>query len=316
MSAMIAFVSISLAASGCVGSDSTDVTGATERPNSAGGTSFEQMLSAQDRELPLDKYLLNPKQSKTVQDAYAKLLSACMHGYGFEYEIPQSDDTSGGMGEDAPRTRVDGRYGYQSMAHARTWGYHPVGGVPEENSTASDEVTHANPEWSLAARGTRDPGKEFGPGGRTANGQIVPDHGCVGKALQQLTGSQEGDLGDSELATSLKFSTLTDSREDNATREVFRQWSACMYKEGYSYLDPIAALADPQWQAGRQATKPEIRVAVADQRCRERENVVGVWFGVDRKYQQQAVESRAKGLAAAKQNIDRKVKAAQSVLGK
>lgn len=272
------------------------------------------MVNARDRELPLDKYLLNSEQSLLIQDARVKLVSKCMRRYGFEFSVPRAADTTSGMGEDAPRTRVDGRYGYQSMAHATTWGYHPAGGVREHEPVSTDDSKYSDPEWSFAARGTSDPRKLFGPGGRRPDGQVVPERGCAGEALRRLTGSLEGDLGDSELATSLKFETLANSQKDSDTREVFGRWSECMKREGYSYPDPLAALADPRWRMSGQPTSREIRVAVADQRCRKQENVVGVWFGVDQKHQEEAVARHATSLVTVKERIDQMIKNAKAVL--
>ncbi|GAA1708224.1 hypothetical protein [Streptomyces yatensis] len=87
-----------------------------------------------------------------------------------------------------------------------------------------------------------------------------------------------------------------------------------MDERGYAYPDPLAALADSRWRKGKKPTETELRTAVADQQRRAKENVVGIWFSVNREYQERAVANHAKELAAAKKSIDRKVDAARRAL--
>jgi hypothetical protein len=272
-----------------------------------------KITNANDKSMPLDTFLLNPEQTKTLDDAYAGLVSDCMKRFGFDYTPPQDQQTQ--RSADAPTTRIDGRFGTQSAEDAEKWGYHPAGGISEEDSGPwggkGQKMTAA---MQTAERGSDDPKEKFGRGGQVVNGETVPDHGCVGEARKKLTGSVDGALADAKLATDLKFDTLTKAQQDARTRAVFAKWSTCMKDKGFDYADPLAANGDEEWAKTPQPTRHEIQVATADQECRAKHNVVGVWFAVDYAYQERAVEQNAEALADVKKDIDRMLKAAATAL--
>ncbi|MFE2529474.1 hypothetical protein ACFXEL_35215 [Streptomyces sp. NPDC059382] len=274
-------------------------------------TSATPMLdSANDQPLPLDTYLFNPEQMSTVEKAQAKLGTSCMARFGFSYAPPAAPQPT--RGSDAPTMRTDGRYGPQDAALMAKWGYHSEGG--DVGAGWSPPRLEMSQEMTAALLGSSDMKQKYGPGGQVINGQKVPDHGCVGETVKELTGAVEGKVGDAELAQDLKFRTLRDSQQDTRTQAVFAQWSKCMKESGFSYPDPVAAMGDKAWSGTPMPTPHEIQVATADAACRHRTNLVGVWYTVDFAYQQQAIAENATAMAQIKTALQAQVKAATTAL--
>jgi hypothetical protein len=268
--------------------------------------------SANDKPLPLDAYLMNPDQESTLSRAQQELLSRCMKRFGVTYTPVLSPLQP--RDSDAPTTRMDGRYGHQNAVLMAKWGYHPVGGLRTNSASQGTRSETTTPDMGIVASGSSDPAQMFGPGGQVVNGQVVPDHGCIGERNKQLTGAVDGWLGDAQIATHLKLETLADSQKDPRTKAVFAKWSTCMKNSGYDYPDPIAALGDPEWRKSLLPTQRELQVATADATCRKKYNVVGVWYSVDFAYQKQAIKDNAAAMAAAKASIEAQVRAATRAL--
>jgi hypothetical protein len=274
-------------------------------------SSTPTLASAVDQPLPLDGYLLSPQQSSAIGNAYTVLLSRCMARFGFTQPLPDVGGPNPNYGPSSS-LRISGHFGPQSASFAARWGYHPEGGLPADDPVLS--VPKVTPEMATALSGSSTRQK-FGPGGQVINGQQVPDHGCVGEANKRLTGAVDGSAGvDAQLATDLEFETMTRSEQDSRVRAVFAKWSACMANRGYHYADPLAALDDPQWGQTRLATQKEIQTAVADQACRQENNVVGVWYAVDYAYEKQAVDAHAEALGDVIANIQAQLNAAAQAM--
>ncbi|RAJ29686.1 hypothetical protein K353_06574 [Kitasatospora sp. SolWspMP-SS2h] len=275
------------------------------------------LTSANDQPLPLDAYLLNPQQKLDVLKAQALLVSTCMQRFGFDYKPPQVQLPT--RSADAPTTRIDSRYGRQDPALMAAWGYHPEGGLLAAR-TATDGATggadsRMSPEMTVVATGSASPTAKFGPGGQIVAGVKVPDHGCFGEAAKRLAGSPDAQVGDANAAVSAKLATLDNSRSDPRTQAVFADWSGCMKETGHDYPDPLAAMNDERWWTTDLPSEQERQVATADAACRKRTNLVGVWYAVDRAYQQQAIEADAEAMSRAEATVRAQVRAAQQVLG-
>ncbi|MEU0971433.1 hypothetical protein ABZ357_40795 [Streptomyces sp. NPDC005917] len=250
--------------------------------------------------MPLDPYLLNPAQTKDMNDAYSSLVSTCMRSFGYDYALPAESSDPTGIGADAPTTRMDGYFGFQSMKHAEKWGFHPESGFPEVSGSPN---TKATPNERVALSGTTDPHQRYGAGGQIVNKRKIPNRGCVGEAYRLLTGSVGGNPGNPDFVVKLKFATLAKGERDPRTLAVFSKWSACMKSMGYHYADPLRAAGDSAWGKTQLPSRHEIQVAVADQECRRTNNVVGIWFAVDYGYQQQAVQENLSHLTAIKNSM-------------
>lgn len=294
------------------------------RPGQAGSTSqlsapavsaTPTLSSANDRPLPLDNYMPTAEQLRVFGSAYDQLISSCMHRFGF---ASWSSDAAGGVVlPSASALRLSGHYGVQSMDQARTFGYHGNGGGG--NGDGKGGGSGPSPtlmEWQ-ALMGSRSMAEKFGPGGQRVNGQVVPDHGCVGEAYTALTGSADGSkaFGDPQFAFGLMVTALARSEQDSRVRAVFAKWSQCMRDSGYDYPTPLDPPADRRWAGTAEPTQREIQTAVADQRCRARYNVVGVWYAVDRAFEEQVVEANAERLRSIKEDLENQMKAAAHALG-
>ncbi|MEV2231875.1 hypothetical protein AB0H69_25375 [Streptomyces phaeochromogenes] len=289
------------------------VNGYSKSPQPSTNAQPPRLIDANNKEMPLDKYLLDPGQSESVNSAYLMSIANCMRRHGFKYGF--SRDAYHSSSEiDAPKTRIDGRFGYQSMRHAEKWGYHPAEGLSKGGRLDIKYSTDSNSRFVLT--GSKDAGEAFGPGGHDQVGNNVPARGCVGSALLEVTGSRNGNVGDAEISTDLKFKTLIKGQKDPRTRKVFDLWSGCMSQHHYTYDTPLDAISDLRWSKTSQPSATEIETAIADQECRAKHNVVGVWFAVDFEYQLQAVGQNLTELKDVEKQMTRKVKAAKKILSK
>ncbi|MFF4765531.1 hypothetical protein ACFY1V_03340 [Streptomyces sp. NPDC001255] len=274
-----------------------------------------KLTSADDKGMPLDAYLLNPEQQRTLSQAQSDLVARCMNRFGFQYRMPVSDFSE--QESEGRTTRVDGRFGPQSMAKARQYGYHGATSTkdPTEGWGGGDGSAKLTAQMRQVLTGARGDKEKWGAGGMMIGGAKVPDHGCLGEANKKIGGKVTAEPGtDGNFVNDIKFDTLVAAQKDKRTLAVFREWSACMAKRGYEYPDPLKAVGDPRWSKTPQATEAEKKVAVADQECRKSENVVGVWFAVDYAYQEQAVDKNAQALADVKKQNEDHLKAAADAL--
>ncbi|WP_306978864.1 hypothetical protein [Streptomyces canus] len=267
--------------------------------------------SANNRPLPLDKYLVNPSQQSIIDKAYKKLVSTCMARFGFEYKL---STYQGQRDSDAPTTRVSGHYGHQNSKLMAKWGYHPEGGAPINQSSSGTSIPKVTPNQKVAELGTSDPKHNFGPGGQVIHGHTVPNHGCIGEATKRLTGTVDGKLLDPQIAVNVNFKTMYEARQDKRTKSVFAKWSLCMKDRGFNYKDPLAAISDPEWQKSSNPTAHELKVATTDAACRHKENVVGIWYAVDYAYEEQALAANAAAMAKVKANLESKVRIATQLM--
>ncbi|WP_226966822.1 hypothetical protein [Streptomyces phaeolivaceus] len=108
-----------------------------------------------------------------------------------------------------------------------------------------------------------------------------------------------------------------ESRRDPGVRAVFREWSACMAKDGFRRADPPAAVNDPRRGGSTGPCADEIDTARADVRRKAETGVVVVWRAAEPRIQRAAITAdpadlralkapRESHLAAARQVLDRK----------
>jgi len=121
------------------------------------------------------------------------------------------------------------------------------------------------------------------------------------------------DLAQPGLAQMLALRAHLLSREDSRVRAVFGAWSRCMRECGFSYPDPMAANNDPA-SATEEPTEHEVRVAVADVRCKRTAGVVEVWSAVETAYQRWAIDAHPDQLELIRQAIQVRLANAHAVL--
>ena len=92
----------------------------------------------------------------------------------------------------------------------------------------------------------------------------------------------------------------------------FADWADCMRSKGFDRTRPVK---DPKaHKLGAHQTSEEIAEAVADVACKQRTNLVGVWFTTESTYQKGMIQQHAAELAAIKQNNATIVQAATQVV--
>ncbi len=232
--------------------------------------------------LPLDPYLVDPRQERLLEQAKARLTITCLKEFGFAVEMPQAL---------APKviTRNERRYGLVDETGAAATGYH----VPRADEAQPRQDPQLTPEALAVLRGTAS----GSPGGKT-----IPPGGCDAEARRRLGDGAAGSI-DRDLAQRLSAEAHKKSEADSRVRAAFGQWSGCMKRSGFDYKDPWAANDDRVFST-ESATPEEIRTAVADVRCKRETNLVATWIAVDTAYQKRFVDQHREGLTELKRLLD------------
>ncbi|MFE2035563.1 hypothetical protein ACFXBB_20370 [Streptomyces scopuliridis] len=168
----------------------------------------------------------------------------------------------------------------------------------------------------------------------TFNGKPVPDGGCEGEALRTITKgaetAKEVKLPDGSAAgagkdgfgegfaemvvSSARGKAMAKLRNDSRFEKVTTAWSDCMDKQGYDFDSPSAARNDKRWANATQPGKEEISVGVADMRCKQEVNYLGVGIAVESAYENQLIEEDAEILKDAKDKTARWIENANKAL--
>lgn len=268
------------------------------------------ILGVKSLVLPIEPYLVTNRQMSVILRARQKLVVPCMRRFGFAWPDPEPDPgDSGGMPTGMKNAaNMDRRYGITDPALAARYGYHFA---PDARQRTTKESSAAQPDADALAvlTGRADDGT---PVPSRYHGLAVPEGGCQGQATARLTGG--GPLGNDPLANEINIVSYQKSRANPRVRAVFRAWSACMRKRGYSYAAPTDAPGkDPRF-TGPTPSRQERALAGADVACKRQTNVIGVWFTVDTAYQRRMMASKGPELAHAKDAIRTRTANAERVL--
>lgn len=196
-----------------------------------------------------------------------------MRGYGFSFK-PEADTNT--ISYDA--SNMGRRYGLSDPAAAAQFGYsvpsfaHPASSDP---ALTQQEYVVLTGEPAAAPGSTPNPTPRPTPG--TYNGKAIPAGGCVGQADQQLTDPANG-----MLVNQLDQQSLDESQKLPEVKAAISQWSDCMRHNGYqAAADPLTASLLTQQLGGTAGDAVDKKVTVADVTCKERTNLVGVWFAAE-----------------------------------
>ncbi|WP_143589796.1 hypothetical protein [Streptomyces africanus] len=238
--------------------------------------------------LPLDAYQLSPEDYERSQQALWQLTTACMQDVGFtSFAFTPSTGTSEEIEE-----HEDLRYGTYDQQDAERLGYRPDFGGHARVAAIGGEEPHFTPEEEAALDG--EPKKV-----RTARaGEPVPEDGCYGQALDQLTGGQSETYLDDTLVEELDGLSYEKSLQDPKVAAVFARWSACMASKNFAYKSPIDANNDASF-TGDTAGPKEKQVAVADTQCKSSTDLVSVWHDAEVAAQRTLISERGPELAKA-----------------
>jgi hypothetical protein len=242
--------------------------------------------------LPLHRYLPTREQEAVFLTAQQQTFRQCMARLKFEIPAePGPADTAEDLRD---------RYMLTDPAVARARGYHPD--EAEAAAQASAAPAPSRPPAHITAATGRGPSR--------VNGVEVPEGGCQGEAGARLDSA--GDQSARQFVNDLQRMSWDRSLQDSRVRAVFRAWSACMAEAGFLYRTPRDTNNDPAFNTPT-ASPEEIRTAVADVRCKQTTNLVGIWSAVDVGYQQQAVAANQGRLDGIARDIERRTATAAAL---
>lgn len=264
--------------------------------------------------LPIEAYLLSTSQQQALLTAQQILISQCMARYGFKYDVTEStsDKAEGG----SPTAR---RYGVVNRQEVERYGYHPpqAPGYGTGDNGSGRSLPAAEILVLTGGSGPVPPGaspaQSAKPAG-TYDGKQVPAYGCEGESVQTLT-AHGGSLAQPSEAERINYSSFTSSMSDPQVEHAFRDWSNCMESKGLTYDNPMAAVADPRWRKSAPSAL-EIRTAKADVICKQRTNLVGLWFTVEAFMQNHEIKQNAMQLTFEKRGINAEIAMAEQVISR
>ncbi|MFC1421026.1 hypothetical protein [Streptacidiphilus cavernicola] len=251
--------------------------------------------------LPVAPYLFSDAQSSQLVAAHSELVAACMKRYGFGYRVSTASAAHAALPAN------ESRYGVMTPEQAQ-YGYHFMAVEMErqqQGAAPSQSPPKVTPAMAAVLTGV--------PGGQV-NGRSVPSGGCNGQATTEL-GGKDGRYGDPDIAESIQADSFARSQSDARVLKAFAAWSACMRADGYHYPNPDAATNDPRWSASAAPSAAEIATARADVGCKQRTNLVGVWFSVESAYQGAAIKANAEALRQAQATMRQELRTAATLLG-
>lgn len=271
--------------------------------------------------LPLDAYEVTYDEWAAIALAEARLVKTCAARFGVDYDMPADMI----LAKAIPRGAFDldknlhtRRYYNNDLEEARKYGYLRPPGLPAE--PARDGWTDPGDKdlYAYVVLAGLEPGLEppelggssgrveAGPGGAyptgvqrpvDRDGNTLPQGGCGGEAASILAG--DGEVYDDIYAANLNDGPYLEALKDSRVVAVTRQWSECMASKGYDYDDPGDVGADPTWREADEALRPlpeEVATAVADVKCKQSVNYLGVRVAVESAYQERTIEEHFQDL--------------------
>ncbi|MER6097899.1 hypothetical protein ABT154_18965 [Streptomyces sp. NPDC001728] len=271
-----------------------------------------RLLSTTGLSFPLDGYATTDEQRRTLERAQARVTSDCMTRFGFSYELPLSP-SPGGRSADSRRygltdATVAARYGYTPNRGAGTPAKPAVQTLSESGRLALNGPEHKGPQpMSLEESATVDSGK-------TLAGKKVPVGGCLREGYLTVYAPKKGTM-DSMFVTNMVMDANSRSREDSRVVAAVKAWSACMAEKGYKVDEPVSPQSDLKLDPNSYGSPRAVAAAKQDVACKEKANLVGIWFTVESAYQKRSIEQNAEALNQAKTELDERLRLAAAAAG-
>jgi hypothetical protein len=251
--------------------------------------------------LPIEKYDATAAERTVVGDAIALSVTRCMAGFGLSWS-PEPARFS------TPVPQLARAYGVADPLTAASRGYH----VPTDSRPATaPSGQHLTPEQVRVYSGARDASGK--PVAARFGGKKVPVGGCAQQGLVSIVA--DPDLDPDSVADQILISMGERARKDVRVVAAIAAWSSCMRRAGYQFSDPLEAAARAT-AAGPEPTAVEIRTAVADLGCKNKANLLGIWYAVDAGYERLAIRQDSKQLAAVRSAWRAAVLKAAALLGR
>jgi hypothetical protein len=237
--------------------------------------------------LPLDEYIFSNSEYATTSNAIDLMVRDCMKMRGLTWEVIERPTRF-------PNTWNRRRYGVIEMQVAEQFGYHVIPALlgPKEASTM---------EGARSKRLTPDQA-------RAAND---PENGCSRKADDRLWAGAKPDL---DLLNELSAKGLKQSQREPAVQKAVKAWRTCMRERGLRYQDPYGAIGDPAWSAVERPTRKEFATAKADVGCKDRSQLVKIWYTAEARIQRAAIDEHVGYFSRLQAAEDQYMDNARSVL--
>ncbi|MFF2618564.1 hypothetical protein [Kitasatospora sp. NPDC058046] len=256
--------------------------------------------------LPIETYMLTPKQATDYDWVRQAATGACMKRYGQDYPVapqPAPDSQMYGL--------LNRRYGVADTQTARAWGYHtPATGRSGEGSPASEPTTlgQMNERARMVLTGT-DP--KTGARAPEFDGKALPEHGCVAELERLMPGAAGGPGGPASggegLVSEIKAQTFTESQTDTKVVAAVAAWSSCMKSRGYDLTDPLHATDNATSLDDAAPSTAEIAQALTDVACKRDSNLIGIWFAAESDRQNALINAHADQFAKVKTDLTAEV---------
>jgi hypothetical protein len=238
-------------------------------------------------QLPIEQYLPGGTQLAAINRAGNALVSQCMASFGYQFNEPAENSIDPGQ--------MDRRYGVMDLASARNYGYHPAPADQIYSKRVDQAYTLAGqPAESLVLSGAGKPGFAAAPPMRAAvTGKAIPSGGCVGASARALNGNAGETVATGlGIAARVNDSSFVAAKTEPAVKAALRQWSACMVDHGYRVSDPLTAIASANLRSSV-IPRAEIAMALTDVGCKQRTNLIQVWFAAESALQRAAIKQNA-----------------------
>ncbi|MFJ8039237.1 hypothetical protein ACIRBX_01830 [Kitasatospora sp. NPDC096147] len=252
--------------------------------------------------LPLSAYMRTYPEAVTVDAAITQLTRECMTRFGFTLDLP---NPTTGYSPSYDDTNMARRYGITDRELAAKAGY----GLGDDDASPPSSPRMSDAEIAVfSGHVAMKPGAAVAPS--AANGMPIPKDGCQGEALGKVGGRV-----DSTLPSKLDSESLNRSQASPAVQAALRQWSACMAGLGYKVDLPYDAVKLTSNGNAPGTGASGVTIALADIDCKEKSNLVPIWFKADSEIQRQLIEKNQLALNDVRARITAAVKSATAVVG-
>ncbi|MEU0193582.1 hypothetical protein ABZ250_27520 [Streptomyces afghaniensis] len=265
---------------------------------------------AKNMVLPLEKYMLSYADRVTLDQATTNLQQKCMADYGFHITLPKAGANPPPSSDDADMER---RYGITDPNDAAKYGYEPAPkfrgytnqSVPDLPGVQVEVLTgHTKPVTTHSKNGKGGfyiAPNSVKPARASYHGKALKKGGCVGWSKEQI----ELDDSDAQFVSQLAGKSLTASQRDRAVKKATSAWSSCMDAKGHRNLaDPYQAMTQGVTDGRTSKSQDSIELAVDDVACKQRTNLVRIWFDAESEIEnRQIADNKAKLEAIAARHV-------------
>ena len=261
---------------------------------------------------PIDPYLPQPSEVRTLISAANVLNARCMAGFGLHGgDTYPTDIDAHGVRVATAHTHL---YGFFDPSIVGTDGYDLIQlqSAQQPGAPAPASISDTAKSVEIGRDATGHPVTSYA-------GKPVPAHGCEAQA-QQGIGGELPDMSAAGLPAGGPPVPLDDPR----VRDVTKKWSACMAGKGYHFTTaydamtsniaqeaPVTGTGDNQKVVHSAA---EIAQATTDLACKQATNFMGIATAVQDAYDQQYIAQHTQALADYRRQFDDRIHAAAQIV--